>query len=275
MLATAGVRLANVTSSRFVHGSRPAARFAQLTLFALVIVWAETQARAVTIDFGGGGLVINDNGVGDTNATIGIIDFNTTFGGYKLSGTVDTAAGPSIVSLLGSPSAALRLTNFTAEAVGTPGPLGLQFYDTVAGFFPSVTGADSLDAYVGHATGAPVPPANDLILDWQGFISGVVITGVSPGPPPYPNPFLPPASAPLPYSLVTHGPTAMGAFLNPVFGAYLTFQLGSNGDQLILPSSGEVGVHLVPEPSTIGLLATGVSGLFLLVFRRRARDATR
>jgi hypothetical protein len=116
-----------------------------------------------------------------------------------------------------------------------------------------------------------VPPANDLILDWQGFISGVTISGLLPGPPPYPNPFLPPSSAPLPYAIVTHGPTFMGAWTNPVFGAYLTFQLGSNGDQLILPSSAEVAVHLVPEPGTVALLASGMAALSLVVRRRRAR----
>ena len=243
------------------------------TLLAVGLLLAASPAWAVSIDFNGGALTINDNLPGDSNLTVGIIDFNVTVGGYKMAGTVDQTAGPSVVSLLGSPSAALRLTNFTAEAVGSPPQMAIRFYDTVGGLFPAVTGADSLNAFVGHATGAPVPPANDLILDWQGFVSGVVITKLLPGPPPYPNPFLPPSSAPLPYAIVTHGPTPMGAFTNPVFGAYLTFQLGSNGDQLILPSSAEVGVHLVPEPGTVALLSTGVAALLLVVRRRRARDA--
>jgi hypothetical protein len=238
-------------------------------LIAVVLLLATTPAGAVSIDFNGGTLVIDDNLAGDSNPLVGILDFNVTVGGYKMAGTVDQTAGPSVVNLLGAPSAALRLTNFTAEAVGSPPQMAIQFYDTVAGVFPAVTGADALNAFVGHATGAPVGPGNDQILDWQGFVSGVVITNLSPGPPPYLNPFLPPASAPLPYPVVTHGPTFLGPFLNPVFGAYLTFQLGSNGDQLILPSSAEVAVHLVPEPGTVALLSTGVAALLLTVARRR------
>ncbi|MBX9788572.1 MAG: PEP-CTERM sorting domain-containing protein [Pirellulales bacterium] len=240
-------------------------------LVALGLLLLPPVAGAVSISFNGGALIINDQGIGDTNTTVGVLDFNTTVGGYKVAGTVDQTAGPSVVSLLGSPTAALRLTNFTAEAVGAPPQLGIQFYDTVLGFFPSVTGADSLDAYVGHATGAPVPPGNDVILDWQGFVSGVIVPNVSPGPPPYFNPFLPPSSLPLPYSVVTHGPFPLGAFINPVFGAYLTFQLGSNGDQLILPSSGEVGILAVPEPTSTMLMATGLGLLALVIGRKRSR----
>lgn len=231
-------------------------------LAALVSVALAPPAWAVGVNLGSGAVIISDNGIGDLNPTLGILDFNQTIGNYKLSGTVDTLAGPTLVSLLGSPTAALRMTNFTGEAVGTPsGPIAVQFYDTVTGFFPAVTGADSLDAYVGHALGAPVLPGTDVIWDWQGFISGMVITGVSPGPPPYFNPALPPLSPPLPYSVVTHGPVPMGAFINPVFGAFLTFQLGASGDQLILPSSAELGFFSVPEPSTLVLLATGLLGV--------------
>lgn len=240
-------------------------------LVAVGLLLAASPAGAVSIDFNAGALVIDDNLAGDLNPFGGIIDFNVTVGGYKMVGTVDQKAGPSVVSLLGAPSAALRLTNFTAEAVGSPPQMAIQFYDTVGGLFPAVTGADSLNAFVGHATGAPVGPGNDQILDWQGFVSGLIITNLNPGPPPYLNPFLPPASAPLPYPVVTHGPSFLGAFTNPVFGAYLTFQLGSNGDQLILPSSAEVGVHLVPEPGTVALLSTGVAALLLTARRRRAR----
>jgi hypothetical protein len=273
MTAATGERLPASQSGSFFPHIVWNTGLAPSTLLALGLLLIASPARAVSIDFNAGTLVINDNLAGDSNPTTGIVDFNVTVGGYKMVGTVDQTAGPSVVSLLGSPSAALRLTNFTAEAVGSPPQMAIQFYDTVGGVFPAVTGADSLNAFVGHATGAPVPPANDLIFDWQGFVSGVVITGLLPGPPPYPNPFLPPSSSPLPYTIVTHGPVAMGAFTNPVFGAYLTFQLGSNGDQLILPSSAEVGVHLVPEPSTIALLAAGVAALALVVRRRRARPA--
>src|SRR5262245_15668221 len=89
-------------------------------LAALATLQIVSPAGAVSIDFNAGALVINDNLAGDSNPLVGILDFNVTVGGYKMAGTVDQTAGPSVVSLLGSPSAALRLTNFTAEAVGSP-----------------------------------------------------------------------------------------------------------------------------------------------------------
>jgi hypothetical protein len=231
-----------------------------------------TPAWAVSIDFDNGTVVINDGGIGDLNGSAGIIDFNQTIAGYKMTGTVDTTVGPSLVSLLGSPTAALRLTNFTAEAIGSPSAsMPIQFYDTPIGVFPSVTAADSLDAYAVHATGLPIVAGNDFIDNWQGFISGAIITGVLPGPPPYFNPAVPAFSLPLPYTAVTHGPVAMGAFVNPVFGAYFSFFLGSNGDQLYLPSSADVGFLSVPEPNSLVLVVTGLLGLAICGRRLRMR----
>jgi hypothetical protein len=142
------------------------------------------------------------------NPTVGIIDFNASVGQYLVQGTVDTGAGPSLVSLLGNPSATLRLTNFIAEAVGTPtAPLGIQFFDTAIGTFTAVQAADSLDAYSANSLGAPNPFGTDFILDWQGFMTGLTWGNQFPGPPPYFNPAVPPLSPPLPYGLVGHNPT--------------------------------------------------------------------
>lgn len=230
-----------------------------------------TSASAVTIDFNNGALVITDNGVGDTNLAFDVIDFNTNVGGYQMQGTVDTGAGTNLTNLIGVPNGSVRLTNFTAEATANGlGLLDIQFSHTVLGTYAGVVAADSLDAFVSHATAAPVPFGNDIISVWQGFVSGIVITPTLPGPPPYLNPNLPPSSPPLPYPVVTQGPMALTPLItNPVFGAYFSFDLGSTGDQLLLFNSAEVGFSAVPEPSTIVLVGLALAGLPLL--RRRMK----
>lgn len=228
-----------------------------------------TNAFGLVIEFNGGATTISDNGIGDLNPTVGILDFNTTVGLYSVQGTVDLSAGPNVISLIGTPTASVRLTNFTAEALGSSLPaLGIKFYDTVTGTFPSLVGADSIDAYAAHVTGAPIPPGNDLLLDWQGYVDGWPIFPYSPGGPPYPSPFVPPTSPPVPYTVVTQGPsTFTGPFVNPVISAYLTIQLGSLGDQFILQSSAEIGFVPVPETST--LVMAGIGAFAILMMRRR------
>lgn len=239
-----------------------------LTIAMLVVI--PSNAFALVIEFNGGATTISDNGIGDLNPTVGILDFNTTVGLYSVQGTLDLSAGPNVISLIGTPTASVRLTNFTAEALGSSLPaLGIKFYDTVAGSYPSLVGADSIDAYAAHATGAPIPPGNDLLLDWQGYIDGWPVFPYSPGGPPYPSPFVPPFSSPVPYTVVTQGSsTFVGPFNNPVISAYLTIQLGALGDQFILQSSAEIGFVPVPEVST--LVMAGIGGLGLLWLQRRS-----
>jgi hypothetical protein len=223
------------------------------------------------IDFNSGSLVINDNGAGDNNLAVGVIDFNTVVSGYQLQGTVDLGSGPNLSQLISVPSGSVRLTNFTAEATAANlGQLDIQFSHSLVGSYNNVFAADALDPYAANSFGNAIPAGNDSITNWQGFVSGALITGVSPGPPPYFNPAVPASSAPLPYTAVTHGPMLIpGSLVNPVFGAFFSFDLASAGDQLILYSSAEVGFSPVPEPSTWVLCAIGLVALPLV--RRRAR----
>ncbi|MFO0944421.1 MAG: hypothetical protein U1D30_00515 [Planctomycetota bacterium] len=235
-----------------------------------------SSANALMIDFNFGALTINDNGLGDLNPLIGILDFNTVVGNYSLIGRLDLLAGPNQVSLIGSPNANLRLTNFTAEAlIASAGVMDIDFSHFFPGTFNGIIAADSLDAYVGHATAAAVPVAQDSILQWQGYVSGQITTLPVPGPPPYTNPFLPASSVPLPYPLVTHGPTPIASPLtNPAVGAYFSFDLRGAGDQLILYTSAEVGFTAVPEASSFVL--AGAAGLALIMARgKRMRKNAR
>lgn len=242
-----------------------------LTALASPLLGTNT-ASAVTIDFNTGALTINDNGAGDTNLAVDIIDFNTIVGGYLLQGTVDTGAGTNLTNLIGVPNGTVRLTNFTAEATAPGlGQLDINFSHTVAGTFLGVIAADSLDAYAAHATAAPIPAGNDSITVWQGYVSGIVITGVTPGPPPYFNPPVPASSPALPYPVVSHGPMPLTPLItNPAFGAFLSFDLQSTGDQLLLFTSAEVGFSVVPEPSTLVLFGVSLAGLpFVRRLRRK------
>lgn len=238
-------------------------------LFAALLV-ARSDAQAVQIDFGGGALTVVDNLAGDSNPATGIIDFNATVGLYKMQGTVDTGAGPNLISLI-SPAASLRLTNFTAEALGNSlSPMIIRFSDVLPGTYSAITAADAIDAYAAQAFGAPIPPGNDMLLDWQGYVDGWPIFPYNPGSPPYPSPFVAPFSAPVAYSVVTQGPSTFTTpFNNPVFEAILTITLGSTGDQFILQNSAEIGVAPVPEASSLALMGIGSLGVGLAEMRRR------
>ncbi len=242
------------------------------TCFALVaavafgagVVWGPSaEALEVNFNWGTGNLTIFDNSLGDTNSTTGIIDFNQSLPGFNVQGTVDTVAGPTLTSIIGTPSAALRLTNFTAEAVGTPAyQLHVQMLNVLTGTFSGLVGGDAIDPYAANAFGSAVPAGQDVLQFWQGFLDLNTFPPAFGGPVPGGNPFVPASSLPVPYPLYGHGPYALsGTFLNPLLGADLYVELGGNGDQLILPTSGNVGIAVAPEPGTFFLLALGLAAL--------------
>jgi len=245
-----------------------------VTILSLLLLLATAPASAIDIIFNNI-LTISDNGAGDLNAAANILQFNTFMAGYQMAGTIDLLTGSGQSALIGSPTANVRMTNFTATAVGTPpNPMFLKFQHQFTGSFPTIVAGDSLDARASHATGAPVPAGVDNILDWQGFVDADSIFPLAPGVPPFPNPALPPSSPPLPYTVVTHGASTMpNSYNNPTIGAYLTFQLGANGNQIELPSSAEVGFVAVPEPSTFALAGLGAVGVFAMYRRIRKQAA--
>jgi hypothetical protein len=250
---------------------------------------APRTALAVGIQFDGGAVVITDNGLLDGNPAIGTIDFDsigsnpfTIASGYDVKGTVQNTAGPSLSSLIAPITGAVTLTNFVADrplsAIG--GITDIEFFDTVIGSALAVTVADIISAevangngaatYLNNASGNPVPASQDTITTWQGFISGAIITNQFGTPPPIPNPNLPAGGGTLAYPVFGHGPTLIpGPFVNPVIGAFFSFQLGGVRDQLILPSSAEVGFTAVPEPSTAVLAIVGLVGFALYGRKRR------
>jgi|GEM_PF-1920923 len=257
--------------------------------FAACLLVAPGTALGVGIQFDNGAVVITDNGPLDSNSAIGIIDFDsigsnpfTIASGYDVRGTVQNTAGPSLSSLITPITGAVTLTNFVADrplsAIG--GITDIEFFHTVIGSALSVTVADVITAevangngaatYFNNASGSAVPASQDTITTWQGFISGAIITNQFGTPPPIPNPSLPAGGGTLPYPVFGHGPTLIpGPFVNPVIGAFFSFQLGGIRDQLILPSSAEVGFSAVPEPSTALLAFVGLVGLTLYGRKRR------
>lgn len=255
---------------------------ASLSLVALLCVREQAQAVSVTFD---NTVTITDNLFGfDFDPTIGIIQFDSTKSGaltksgYEVKGEVTTKAAGTTLAMANATSI-LTLTNFVADT-GTALPGQSVVIDFVETFTATgiVNGVAAIDAQVANgngqalfangATSNAVGPGTDVINDWYGYISGAIINApTSGGPPPLLNPNLPAGGGTANYSVYTQGPQPFGVFA-PVVGAHLDFTLGAPRDQLLLPSSAQVGFWVVPEPSSYLLLALG--GVALTIARRRA-----
>jgi hypothetical protein len=261
-------------------------------LLALVAAVVPASAWAVSIQFDNS-LVIADGSLWDLDSTVNnivVFDSTVTFpgalaSGYDVKGTVDLVAGSTLSNILAPAVHAIRLTNFVADrplaALG--GNLDIEFFHAfTAGPYPVITAADTIQAevsngngaavYANNASGNPVPAGTDVITNWQGFVSGVIITNPTGGPLPLNNPNFPGGAGTLPYTTFGHGPAIIpGPFLNPVVGGFLSFSLGNVRDQLILPSSAEVGLNPVPEPSSVVLFSLGAGAVALAYGRRRKK----
>jgi len=263
--------------------------FALTLALAACVLASPDSALAVGIQFDNGAVVITDNGPLDNNPAVNIIDFDSIganpfviASGYNVKGTVQNTGGPSLASLIAPITGAVTLTNFVADRpLAAPGGItDVEFFHTVVGTAPAVTVADVINAQIANGTGAPVylnnasgnavPSGQTTITTWQGFISGAVITNPFGSPVPIPNPNLPAGGGTAPFPVSGHGPALIpGPFVNPVIGAFFSFQLGGSRDQIILPTSAEVGFSAVPEPSTAVLALVGLMGLTL--YRRKRR----
>lgn len=252
-------------------------RLSATCLFLMILAFSRQSSSAleVLLQWGTGSQIITDNLAGwDNNNTIGVIDFGPIIlPDYFISkGTVDLNSGPNLTSIIGSPSASIRLTNLQVEAIGVPQfDLRIGMLENLTGTYTSLVGGDAIDAYVGHISGSAVPAGQDQLMSWQGYLDVLTFPPAFGPNPPIPNPALPASSLPLPYPLYGHGPSPLpGSYTNPILGADLYIQLGGPGDLFILNSSAEVGIGVVPEPSTWALAVVG-AGALLCGKRRIAR----
>jgi hypothetical protein len=219
--------------------------FRLLPFLVLAVGTDHLTPKAVALEiffqWGSGTLSITDNSGFDNNATTGIIDFGPVIlPEFTVAGTLDLGSGPNLSSVIGNPSASLRLTNFTAEAIIPPQfPLRVGFRETLNGTYSNLIGGDAIDAYVGNSLGNAMPAGQNTLDFWQGYLN--LLTFPPPfGPnPPIPSPALPAKSAPLAYANYGHGPSALmpGPYTNPILGADLYITLSNPGEQFILFSS--------------------------------------
>lgn len=255
-----------------------------VALLALVLGgWLATPAQAqLQISFDNNTSIV-DGGAGDLDSVAnGKIDFSGVYGiaGYQVQGTLREsppwAVGPSISQQLSAPVYSLTLTNFMAEAVSTSTlstTLSIRFNSAqFIGAYLAGTAVDSLVAEVGSSTTSVVLPSTDMITAFQSIIAdtstSTLILPPTGGILPLGNP-LHPGPGTTPYLVTGHGPIGTPAMVNPVIYGYMELQLGQLGDQLIMPSSLEIGFTAVPEPSTVSLLGAGVACLGGAAFRRR------
>jgi hypothetical protein len=260
----------------------PRAMFAPACLL-IVLSGMFCPPRAIALEvffqWGTGSLSIIDNvSIFDTDPNANIIKFGPIIlPDYTVAGEVDIGSGPNLTSVIGNPSASIRLTNFTAEATTVPQfPLRVGLRNPLTGTYSNLVGGDSIDAYVEHAFGSPIPAGQDELQFWQGYL-GLFKFSPPFGPnPPIPNPAVPANSPLLPYPTYGHGPYALpGTFTNPLLGADLYFYLGGQGDRFVLLNSAEVGFRIVPEPPAGVLAAIAAFGALGLRARVVVRNPVR
>ena len=225
------------------------------------------------------GFVIFDNGIGDLDATIDEIEFDslapppdgfTTNSGFDAKGRVETSNVAGALAGQLNTGQALVLTDFVADRPLTalPGAFNIILQHDFGPPIPGGgTAADIVVAFANDGTAEPpyqsgggaIPLAagEDTIDSWQGFVDGV----------PIPNPTLPLPPLPNVAGLNTPYQTHGHATINPLFGGLvfdptlrgeLTFSLGGTRNQFILLTSAEVGLEDLGPPPVPALSQPGL-----------------
>lgn len=245
-------------------------------------------AQALIISLGTSSII--DNGAGDSNTAIGVIDFsltgiNGTSGTYNASGTV-TEISNGTTSVTNSTS--MTLTNLDIEATSGTVNDTIVFQSTN---FPVLSlpspGNIMLDGnWTSGASNTPtLVSGGDVRL--SGYLSGDWQWGAYQGtnseffvPFNYTSSILSGAGAS--FGPVTGTPLIIpAANTDPFFGfnldqadftsviGKLEFNLANSGDGLWLPGSADVSVGAVPVPASFWLFGSGLLGLLGITKRKK------
>lgn len=237
---------------------------------------ASSRAANLFIGFDDGTIIV-DGGALDLD---GVVNDNIDFAGiYSISGyfvkgsVYQSPPFPVGPTLTGLATHSLTLTDFYAEALATStlgGTLDIRFQADFLGAFGAGIAFDLITPFVENSLSLFVPASTDSLNVWQSYIydntNSFAITPPAGAPLPSGNPFYP-GTGSVAYPVSGNGPIAIPAMTNPTLGAMLQIQLGQIGDRFLLPSSAEVGIHVVPELGSSTLAFLGFLGVMLV--RRR------
>lgn len=267
------------------------------TSICLLTLCFTTPSQAMLVSLGSTTIV--DNGAGDTNMAIGVIDFNLmglsgTSGTYNASGTVTEVTSGSTTVTNGIN---ITLTNLDIEATSGAASDTIVFQSTSGPLIslPS-PGSVSLDGnWTSGASNAPslisgsnIALSGYLFGDWQwGAIVGaasefpVGFSGTGGVTSDSGSVFGPVAGG----SLIIPAANTVPFFGQPLYQADFTsivgkldFNLNNNGDGLWLPGSANVYMgetSAVPVPAAVWLFGSGLMGLIGFARRKTVKRCRR
>lgn len=264
-------------TSLLTRTARRSVKWCAFFLVGTLLTLPQAAQAQLRVSFGS--LHIFDGGAGDIDPAPNVIGFNGIYGpaNYHIQGTLTQVAGPSGISA--SFPLSLTLTNFIATAVptstvGMPTDISIES-NTVFGSFGVGTAADQVSAEVGHFGGLPVAANTDFITSLYTIINDSVsqypIATATGAPVPVGNPAFGGGFGSTPYPLTGHVNSSIPATFNPKLLGVIGFTLGAIDDQLIMPSSFEIGYQAtpVPEPSTMMLI--GLAGFSAVLYCKNRR----